>query len=448
MPAVSAAAQSQPAESSSVAPTPSVPSTIAGVTPTAVPAVGAHAVATIGATVVTCPDPATADGSESGATHLLAAGVVVDAVVRCETVTHVRPATARSRCRSPKLPTPVWPTSLTELRRPSDARGTNVVCPMLRIATPWFALIDNHGDRAPGRPAQRPSVARVGPPSLRGAERPAVPGGCCRPDRASAIGRLSPAAPPRHPAGRRAPGAGRRTALGSLQTHPRESAGSIAVTAVTQLTTRQTRCWAGEAPTTPRGTCWCSRGSRRSASAPACTSGRPTAAGSCTACGRSSTTPSTRRLAGHWHAIEVVAARRRLRRGARRRPRHPGRHRAEDGAVRRRGRDDQAARRRQVRRRLVRRLRRPARRRRLAWSTRCRSRLDVEVDRDGATHAMCFRRGEPGVFAGDGADAKFTETVGAAQGQADRARRSPAPASGSGPTGRSSPRTPRSTSTS
>jgi len=35
------------------------------------------------------------------------------------------------------------------------------------------------------------------------------------------------------------------------------------------------------------------------------------------------------------------------------------------------------------------------------------SRLDVEVDRNGATHAMSFRRGVPGVFAGDGPDAPF-----------------------------------------
>ncbi|HZG93731.1 MAG TPA: DNA topoisomerase IV subunit B [Mycobacteriales bacterium] len=35
------------------------------------------------------------------------------------------------------------------------------------------------------------------------------------------------------------------------------------------------------------------------------------------------------------------------------------------------------------------------------------ARLDVEVDRAGATHAMSFRRGEPGVFAGPGDDAHF-----------------------------------------
>lgn len=38
------------------------------------------------------------------------------------------------------------------------------------------------------------------------------------------------------------------------------------------------------------------------------------------------------------------------------------------------------------------------------------SRLDVEVDKGGATWAMSFRRGEPGVFAGDGPDAEFTPT--------------------------------------
>jgi DNA gyrase subunit B len=35
------------------------------------------------------------------------------------------------------------------------------------------------------------------------------------------------------------------------------------------------------------------------------------------------------------------------------------------------------------------------------------SRLDCEVDRGGKVHAMSFRRGEPGVFRGDGPDARF-----------------------------------------
>ncbi len=40
------------------------------------------------------------------------------------------------------------------------------------------------------------------------------------------------------------------------------------------------------------------------------------------------------------------------------------------------------------------------------------SRLDVEVDRDGGTYAMSFRRGKPGEFAGAGPEGKFTEKSG------------------------------------
>lgn len=40
------------------------------------------------------------------------------------------------------------------------------------------------------------------------------------------------------------------------------------------------------------------------------------------------------------------------------------------------------------------------------------SRLDVEVDREGATWAMSFRRGVPGVFEGDGPEAPFTPISG------------------------------------
>jgi len=39
-------------------------------------------------------------------------------------------------------------------------------------------------------------------------------------------------------------------------------------------------------------------------------------------------------------------------------------------------------------------------------------RLDVEVDRDGSTHAMSFQRGKPGEFAGDGPSTKFKEKSG------------------------------------
>jgi DNA gyrase subunit B len=45
------------------------------------------------------------------------------------------------------------------------------------------------------------------------------------------------------------------------------------------------------------------------------------------------------------------------------------------------------------------------------------ARLDVEVDRDGSTHSISFRRGVPGVFDGDGPDAAFTAQSGLAKGR-------------------------------
>ncbi len=45
------------------------------------------------------------------------------------------------------------------------------------------------------------------------------------------------------------------------------------------------------------------------------------------------------------------------------------------------------------------------------------SRLDVEVDRDGATYSISFRRGVPGVFAADGPNAAFTAQSGLSKGR-------------------------------
>jgi DNA gyrase subunit B len=45
------------------------------------------------------------------------------------------------------------------------------------------------------------------------------------------------------------------------------------------------------------------------------------------------------------------------------------------------------------------------------------ARLDVEVDRDGHTHTMSFKRGLPGEFAGGGPDAKFAKKSGLRKGK-------------------------------
>ncbi len=65
------------------------------------------------------------------------------------------------------------------------------------------------------------------------------------------------------------------------------------------------------------------------------------------------------------------------------------------------------------------------------------TRLDVEVDRLGATWMMSFRRGVPGVFDGPGPDAPFTPGGSLRKGAACR-RAGPAPGSCTGPTARSS----------
>ena len=136
------------------------------------------------------------------------------------------------------------------------------------------------------------------------------------------------------------------------------------------------------------------------------------------------------------HADRRRAAPRRLGRGARRRARHPGRRGAAHRADRRRGRHDQAARRRQVRRRVLRRDRRPARRRRLggqrpgrAARRRGRPRRQDPRDELPPRDARHVRQRHAGL-------ARSSRSPACAS-SARSPRSAPAPASATGPTGRS-----------
>ena len=73
-------------------------------------------------------------------------------------------------------------------------------------------------------------------------------------------------------------------------------------------------------------------------------------------------------------------------------------------------------------------------------------RLDIEVDRDGKIHTMSFQRGVAGLFDGERSRRRVLQEVRARRGRAARRRASPGPARATGPTGRSSSRTPSSTS--
>ena len=146
-------------------------------------------------------------------------------------------------------------------------------------------------------------------------------------------------------------------------------------------------------------------------------------------------------LAGYGDQIEIILHKDGSAEVRDTRPRHPRGRGAQDRPVRRRGRDDQAARRRQVRRRLLRRLRRPARRRRLGGERAELPRWTWRWTGTARVHAISFQRGVPGVFDGDGPEAKFKPESGlrkVGRSRGPRAPRRPAPAPGSGRTGRSS----------
>ena len=140
---------------------------------------------------------------------------------------------------------------------------------------------------------------------------------------------------------------------------------------------------------------------------------------------------------------------RRQRRGARPRARHPGRHRAEDRAVRRRGRLHQAARRRQVRRRA--RTRPPAGCTASAHPSSTRS-PSGSTSRSTATARPGRCRSTAASPASSPTPARRRPTrrsrrsrcAASCASSARWPRASPAPASGTGPTGRSSRRAPSS----
>ena len=140
------------------------------------------------------------------------------------------------------------------------------------------------------------------------------------------------------------------------------------------------------------------------------------------------------------------APRRRLGRGPRRRSRHPGRRRAQDEAHRRRGRHDPAARRRQVRRRLLHRVGRPARRRRVGGQRAVRAARRRGRPRRQDPHDVVPARRARASSTARGPTRRSRKKSGLRRRREGPRRASPAPAPGTGPTGRSSSRTPSSTS--
>ena len=198
-------------------------------------------------------------------------------------------------------------------------------------------------------------------------------------------GPIRPGRGPRRPGFRGVPTSrriiGNRQSDSSNGQHSEEQAAGVATTLMS----------GGAAATTPR-TSRCSRGSRPSASAPACTSARPASWACTTSSTRSWTTPSTRPSPASAREVAVTIHPDNSITVVRRRARHPVAIMEKEGQPGGRSRADRAALRREVRgRRRLQGLGRPARRRRVGRQRALRA----AAGRDPPRRPRCT----PGVLA-------------------------------------------------
>jgi hypothetical protein len=105
------------------------------------PPVSPHAVTAYGA--VACPAPEV--GGAGSATRLTAA-VQIKAVVRCETVERSYPGLGAWTVQLAEVADTNLGPFLADLRAPSHARRTDVMCPDLVILVPWFGVVDDAGN--------------------------------------------------------------------------------------------------------------------------------------------------------------------------------------------------------------------------------------------------------------------------------------------------------------
>jgi hypothetical protein len=107
------------------------------------PPVSPHAVTAYGA--VACPAPEVGGGGTGLATRLTAA-VHIKAVVRCETVERSYPGLGTWTVQLAEVADTNLGPFLADLRAPSQARRTDVMCPDLVILVPWFGVVDDAGN--------------------------------------------------------------------------------------------------------------------------------------------------------------------------------------------------------------------------------------------------------------------------------------------------------------
>lgn len=123
-------------------PSPSAPTTspTAG---TSVPPPGTHAVTVVAG--LACPDPGSLGQQASPSPKPLPPSVAIKAVVRCETVQRSYPGLGTLSVQLAEVAGSGLGPFLADLRAPSDAMPSGIMCPDLRILVPWFELVDSAG---------------------------------------------------------------------------------------------------------------------------------------------------------------------------------------------------------------------------------------------------------------------------------------------------------------
>lgn len=105
------------------------------------PPVSAHAVTAFGA--VACQAP---EVGGAGLAIRLSATVHIKAVVRCETVQRTYPGLGTWTVQLAEVADTNLGPFVADLRTPSQARRTDVMCPDLVILVPWFGVVDDAGN--------------------------------------------------------------------------------------------------------------------------------------------------------------------------------------------------------------------------------------------------------------------------------------------------------------
>jgi hypothetical protein len=124
----------------SASPRPTAPSPTAV---TGVPPLGTRAVTV--AAGLACPDPGSPGQATSPSPKPLPTSLAIKAVVRCETVQRSYPGLGSWTVQLAEVADSGLGPFLTDLRAPSDAMPSGIMCPDFRILVPWFELVDSAG---------------------------------------------------------------------------------------------------------------------------------------------------------------------------------------------------------------------------------------------------------------------------------------------------------------